>query len=90
MSNLGNAYARLGETYRAVELYKQALLISRDMGDRRSEGIVLFNTGLTLDELGDRAQAIIYVEAALEVYEQIESPSAERARAKLAEWRGEG
>jgi hypothetical protein len=44
---------------------------------------------LTLDTLGERANAIAHVEAALEIYEQIESPAAEKARAVLAQWRGE-
>ncbi len=74
---------------RAVEFYEQALIIARDIGDRRGEGNALFNTGLVLDKLGDRAKAIAHVEAALEIFEQIESPYAEEARARLAEWRGE-
>jgi hypothetical protein len=44
---------------------------------------------LALDILGDRAKAIARVEAALEIFEQIESPYAERARTQLARWRGE-
>jgi tetratricopeptide (TPR) repeat protein len=79
----------LSETRRAVEFYKQQLTIAREIGDRSGEEIALFNTGLALNTLGDRAKAIAHVEAALEIFEQIESPYAERARAQLAEWRGE-
>ena len=77
---LGDAYVNLGETRRAVEFYEQQLVIAREIGDRRGEGIALFNTALTLDKLGDRAKAIAHAEAALEIYEQTESPNAERAR----------
>jgi tetratricopeptide (TPR) repeat protein len=87
--NLGNAYAALSETRRAVEFYEQQLVITREIGDHRGEGNALFNTGLALDKLGDRAGAIAHAEAALEIYEQIESPTAARVRAVLAEWRGE-
>ncbi len=89
VGNLGGAYYYLGEMQHAVESFKQALIIARELGDRLGEGTALFNTGVALDELGDRAQAITHVEAALEILEQIESPVAAKARAQLAQWRGE-
>ena len=89
LGNLGTAYFHLGELQRAIELYEQDLIITRELGDRHGEATVLFNIGLTLDELHARAKAIAHVEAALEIFEQIESPNAEKARAQLAEWRGE-
>ncbi len=89
LGNLGVAYDNLGETQRAVEFYEQQLIIAREIGDRSGEGRALLNTGLALDKLGNRAKAIAQVEAALEIFEQIESPFAENARAALAEWRGE-
>ena len=89
LGNLGVAYKNLGETQRAIEYYEQYLAIVREIGDRRGEGNALFNISLALNQLGDRAQAILNAEAALEIYEQIESPYAERARNALAEWRGQ-
>jgi tetratricopeptide (TPR) repeat protein len=89
LGNLGIAYKNLGETRRAIEFYEQQLAITREIGDRHGEGNALFNTALALDKLGDRAKAIAHAEAALEIYEHIESPTAERARAGLAYWRGE-
>ncbi|HEX8501978.1 MAG TPA: hypothetical protein VF659_15450 [Pyrinomonadaceae bacterium] len=50
---------------------------------------MLFNIGFVLNKLGGRAKAIAHIEAALEIFEQIESPYAERARAILEQWRGE-
>jgi tetratricopeptide (TPR) repeat protein len=88
LGNLGLAYAALGEARRAIEFYEQSLLIKRAIGDRRGEANSLYSTALALEALGDRAQAISYAEAALPIYEQIESPAAERVRRKLAEWRG--
>lgn len=89
LGNLGSAYAALGEARRAVEFYEQRLGIAREIGDRLGEGRALFNTGMALGELGERAKAIAHVEAALEIFEQIESPHAEKARVVLAQWRGE-
>ena len=37
LGNLGNCYADLGETRRAIELYEQALAIAREIGDRAAE-----------------------------------------------------
>ncbi|MFL6286219.1 MAG: tetratricopeptide repeat protein [Pyrinomonadaceae bacterium] len=88
LGNLGNAYLDLGETRPAVKFYEQSLVVLREIGDLRGEGNALFNTGLALDKLGDRAKAIAHVEAALEIYEQVESPFAERARGLLARWSG--
>ena len=65
------------------------LVIAREVGDRSGEGNAVLNTSLALYELGDRAKAIAHVEAALKIFEQIESPHAERARDALARWRGE-
>lgn len=70
-------------------LIAQYLNIAREIGDRRGEGNALYNTGLALDELGDRAKAIAHAEAALEIYERIESPAVEGLCAALARWRGE-
>ena len=86
LGNLGVAYKNLGETRRAIEYYEQYLAIAREIGYRRGEGDALFNMSLVLDQLDDRAQAILNAEAALKIYEQIESPSADRARNLLAKW----
>ena len=39
LGNLGNCYAGLGQTARAIEYYEQALAIAREIGDRRGEGL---------------------------------------------------
>jgi len=87
LGNLGVAYAALGETRRAIEFYEQRLVIARETGDHRGEGKALWNMALAVDQLEDRAQAIIHAEAALAIYEQIESPHAEKVRNKLAKWK---
>jgi tetratricopeptide (TPR) repeat protein len=89
LGNLGIAYATLGETRRAIEFYEQQLVIAREIGDRRGEGNALSNMSLALDTLGEREQAILNAEAALKIFEQIESPYAERVRNRLAAWRGQ-
>ena len=63
LGNLGLAYAALGETRRAIELYEQQLVIAREIGDRRGEGTALGNLGSAYARLGEPRRAI-------ELYEQ--------------------
>ena len=86
LGNLGNAYAVLGDARKAIEFYEQHLGIAREIGDRRGEGNALFTIGLALYKLEEKERAIDPVKRALEIYEEIESPYAERARNKLKEW----
>lgn len=88
LSNLGNIYLDMGEPRRTIEFYEQHRAIAREIGDWRGEGNTLSNMSLVLYQLGEREQAILNLEAALKIYEQIESPSTESVRKKLAEWRG--
>ena len=89
LGNLGNAYADLGDARQAIGFYEQQLTIVREIGDRRGEGNALYNSALALDSLGQRAKAIPLAEAALKIYEQVESPTAAKVRAWLAQWRGQ-
>jgi tetratricopeptide (TPR) repeat protein len=89
LGSLGLAWADLGETRKAIEFFEQSRAIAREIGDRRVEGNSLFNMSLSVDKLGDRAQAMTLAEAALKIFEKIESPTAEKARRQLAEWRGQ-
>jgi tetratricopeptide (TPR) repeat protein len=86
LNNLGNVCAQQGDMRNAIKYFQKALVIGKEIGDRRGEGNALVNISLSLDELGQRAQAIESAKSALEIYEQIESPIAERVKQKLAEW----
>jgi hypothetical protein len=66
------------------------LKIKQEIGDRRGEGNALWNISLVLYKLGNRSQAIVYAENALQVYEQIEASDAiVRIRLQLGGWRNE-
>ena len=86
LGNLGLAYAALGDAKKAIKFYEQHLVIAREIGDSRGEGTALFNLSLSLNKLGQRAEAIESARSALKIFEQIESPYAERVRQQLAEW----
>ena len=88
LGNLGVVHAALGDLRKAIEYYEQALVIDREIGDRRGEGNALFNSARVLDSLGNRPEAIARAAAALAIFEAIESPNAAQVRAALARWRG--
>ena len=88
MGNLGLAYAELGETRRAIELYEQQLVIVREIGDRRGEGNAPHNIAGALAREGRRDEAIEAAERAVAIYKQIEDPNLGTAEARLRELRG--
>lgn len=92
LSGLGNAWAALGERHRAIDFYKQAVSIFREIGDRRGESAGLFNLALRLRETGvaaEQQRAVALMEEALAIFEAIESPNTNTAKATLAQWQAE-
>jgi tetratricopeptide (TPR) repeat protein len=86
LGNIGKARARLGETRLAIESHSEQLRIARETGDRHAEGSALWNTGLALDKLGKRLQAITHAEAARKIFEETGDAECARVRKQLAEW----
>jgi tetratricopeptide (TPR) repeat protein len=85
LSNLGVAYADLGEVHKAIGYYEQALAITREIGDRRGEGNHLANMGLAYKRLSNLAQAQALWQQALAIYRQIQDPNAKRVQGWLDE-----
>lgn len=69
--NLGLAYANLGDTTKAIEYHERALVIAREIGDRRNEGNQLGNLGIAYAVLGDAAKTIEYYQQALVIAREI-------------------
>ena len=57
-----------------IELHEQALVISREIGDRRGEGADLGNLGTAYARLGQVEKAIEYHEQALVIGEEVKDP----------------
>jgi tetratricopeptide (TPR) repeat protein len=79
----------MGEVLKAIDYYERALKVACEIGDRRNEGIWLAALGEAFEKLGQLEKAIEFTKAAYEIFKQIESPYAEQARKKLAEWQGD-
>jgi tetratricopeptide (TPR) repeat protein len=71
LNGLGLAYANLGETHSAIELYEQALAIAREFGARQGEGSVLTNLGNAYLVMREMRRAIEFYEQALVIDREI-------------------
>ena len=67
LSNMGNAYHRLGNIERAIQFYEQGLVIERDLGDRRGEATSLGCLGIAYASLGETERAIQFHEQYLTI-----------------------
>jgi tetratricopeptide (TPR) repeat protein len=65
LGNLGSAYVDLSEPRKAIEICEQALVIDREIGNRRWESVVLGNLGNAYTVLGEPRKAIEFYEQAL-------------------------
>lgn len=87
LSDLGNAYAELGEIKHSVDFYEQALAIDQEMADPQKGGDEFLSMSLAVDKLGGRERAVQLANAALQIYEMINDPKAEKVRKQLQEWK---
>jgi tetratricopeptide (TPR) repeat protein len=71
LSSLGRSHSSLGDYRQAIDLYSQALAISREIGDREGEGIDLGDLGSCWFDLGDYQQAIDLHTQALAISREI-------------------
>ncbi len=69
--SLGILHYQISLYEKAIEYYKQALDISREIGDRRGEEIHLGNLGSAYSDLGQVEKAIEYHKQALEISREI-------------------
>ncbi len=83
LNNLGDAYADLGQIGQAIQYHQQALALAQKINYRRNEGNSLGGLGDSYYALGQLEQARQFWEQALLVFEEIESPDADRIRSSL-------
>jgi tetratricopeptide (TPR) repeat protein len=88
LGNLGNAYADLGETRRAIEFYEQQLVIVREIGDRRGEALGSWNLGDEYAKLGDLARAAALMQVLVDYEQEIGHPAAAEDAERVAALRG--
>jgi tetratricopeptide (TPR) repeat protein len=87
LGNLGSANYLMGETSKALQYYNQQLEIAHEIGDPYGEGNSLWGQAICYEKMNNLDQAIDKAEKALNIFEQIESPSASNMRELLSKWR---
>jgi len=85
LGNLGNAYAALGETKRAIEFYEQRLKIAQEIGDRQGESNACWNYGLALEKLAEFGRAAELMQVTVDYEKYIDHPDAEKDAARVEE-----
>jgi CHAT domain-containing protein len=71
-TGLGNCYASLGQQANAIELYKQALAIAEEVGDREGQAAAYNNIGAALALSGDATAATRALARGLIVWQRVE------------------
>lgn len=89
LGNLGNRYFDIGEVRKAIEYYKRALVIDRDIGNKSGEGTDLGNLGTSYARLGDLPPAIEYYELALTITRE-SAKASQNEQERIVARRGEG
>jgi tetratricopeptide (TPR) repeat protein len=80
MGSLGILYNQIGSYKKAIKYHKKALVISREIGDKRGEGKRLGNLGNAYLNLGKVKKAIKYYQNALVISKEIGDRQEEGAR----------
>jgi tetratricopeptide (TPR) repeat protein len=70
-NNLADTYLSLGRTNEALELYRHALEVNREI-DRYSEGVSLVNLGTALLDLDRAVEAIGYLQQARDTFAEVD------------------
>jgi len=89
MGELGQCHQDANRTWKAVESFDDQLKLARQVGDRESEAQALWSAARAVRSLGRTPDAITRISAAIAIFEDIESPDLDRARADLDKWRTE-
>lgn len=77
LNNLGATYNDLGQRRPALDHYQQALTIQQELGNRRSEAIILNNLGDIHRALGQLEEALQFFERSLVVRREVGDRSGE-------------
>jgi tetratricopeptide (TPR) repeat protein len=83
LGNLGSAYFKLDEFTKAENYYGQRLTVAQEIGDKRGEGNAFWGLAICKKQGGDIDSAREMFQKALQIFEEIESPSAATMRNML-------
>jgi CHAT domain-containing protein/Tfp pilus assembly protein PilF len=76
-TRISSAYGVLGKYQEDLEYNEKALNLSREIGNRRNEGIILGNIGVYFAQTGDYQQALKYFHQKLAIVKELSDESEE-------------
>lgn len=83
--SLGHAHHHLGHHQLALTCFHHCLDLTRDVGDRSHEGVLLARIGDTYKATGDPRAARDAWKHALTILDELDPPNAKRVRMKLGD-----
>jgi hypothetical protein len=83
MINLGEVNRDVGHSDEAITYLRESLEICREVGDRHMEALSLRGLGSVIDAVEGRPAALMYWEAALEIFDDLGTPEANEVRVLL-------
>ena len=72
LCGLGNAYRSLGQYQHAIDFHQQCFEIMHEIGNRNGEATSLFTMALSLAKLDNHGQALLNLQKAKLIYEEIQ------------------
>jgi tetratricopeptide (TPR) repeat protein len=78
LAELGIIHSLLSDPHKAIYYYEVALVIAREIGDRRSEAIVCWNFGLAYENVGDLKRAVDHMQISVDFERQMGHRDAEK------------
>jgi len=84
---LGDGYRSIGDLYRAIGYYEQALIIERKIGNEGSKANLCWDLGLLLEKQGKLSRAIEMMQVRVDYLRSISDPGAEKAAARVEQIR---
>jgi tetratricopeptide (TPR) repeat protein len=87
LTNLANVFAVYGKLKRAIELYEHSIKCRQAIGDIRGVASTSLNLGRAYLQLRDYPRSLNHAKIALQIYEQIHDPAADKAREIVARLR---
>ena len=83
---MGEVFYNLGQSEKAINYYKQALSISKEIGHRNNEGKYLVNLGIVYKKLEYIEKAKQCFQESIIIFEEIKSPMVHNSKKLLGQF----
>ncbi len=89
LMHLGLTFLVIREFAQALNYLNQSLMIARQVSDRQHEAELIWQVGMVHAEAGQRDQAIVDAQEAIDLFKQMENPQADSLKGYLEKYQAE-